>query len=213
MRPISLRFYSLGQNKTGESGERAAAAIWTSGNSRVAAREHSAFEFMRCHRLGKQVALQQVEAQIADGKEIGLRLYALGNRSRPGIARDCDDLRAMSLLDAVVGAAVNELAGYFHLDNREFSPSGECRTQRVHIVDRYANVTRSELGGDPLNQRQLIDEVDAIDPDQKAILPHFVRKVFHHAVNEVHVLQREQRQTDRNLDLVVGGGELHRIRE
>ena len=67
--------------------------------------------------------------------------------------------------------------------------------------------------GDTPNQNELVDQIDAIDRDQETILPNLVGKMRHQPVDKLHILQRLQRQANGNLHLVIGRGELHRVRQ
>ena len=100
-----------------------------------------------------------------------------------------------------------------HFDDRQFAPPGERGALRIDAVDRNSDISRRQLGGNMPNQNEFVDQIDAIDRDQEAILPNLVGKMRHQPVDKLHILQRLQRQADGNLDLVIGRGELHRVGE
>ncbi len=119
----------------------------------------------------------------------------------------------MRLLDPVVGTAADIFAVDLHFDDRQFAPPGERRPLRIDAVDRNSDISRRQLGGNMPDQNELVDQIDAINRDQEAILPNLVGKMRHQPVDKLHILQRLQRQADGNLDLVIARGELHGIRQ
>lgn len=157
--------------------------------------------------------LQQVEAEIANDEKVRLSFHAFGIGFRAGIARNGHDLRAVRLLDPVVGTAADIFAVDLHFDDRQFAPPGERGPLRIDAVDRNSNISRRQLGGNMSNQNEFVDQIDAINCDQETILPNLVGKMRHQPVDKLHILQRLQRQADGNLDLVIGRGELHRVGE
>ena len=100
----------------------------------------------------------------------------------------------MSLLDPVVGTSTDEPAIDLHLDHRQIAAGGERRTFSVDVVDGDPDIALGELRADSPHEVVVIDQVDTIDRDQKSVLPGFLGKPLHHSVDELHVLQRDQRQ-------------------
>ena len=159
------------------------------------------------------MTLHLVETEIANDKKIRLRFHAFRNRFGAGVTRNRYDFGTMRLLDPVVGAAANEFAIDFHLDDRQVTTTSERCAFGVNVVDGDPDISRRELAGNTPNQREIVDQVDTINRDQKPDLPHFFGKMLHHAVHELHILQRQQGQRQGNLNLMVGGSELHGICE
>lgn len=118
----------------------------------------------------------------------------------------------MHLLDPVIGAAANEPAIDLHFHNRQISTGGKCGAFRIDVTYSYSDIALCKLGADALDECVIIDQIDTIDSDQEAVLPCFLRKPLQHPVNELHVLERKQRQGDR-AHRMIGVGKLPRIGE
>src|SRR5215475_9020541 len=120
--------------------------------------------------------------------------HAVGDRFGADVARDRNDVRAMSLLDPVIGTATDESAVGLHFDDRQIATGGERRTFCVDVADGDPDIALCELRADATYEGVIVDQVDAVDRDQESVLPGFLGRAFHHPVNELHVLQRNQRQ-------------------
>jgi hypothetical protein len=158
--------------------------------------KHSALEFARRHRLRKHVALQQVEAEIADHEKIRLRFDALGHRLGARLARNRGDLCTTCLLDPVVGASSNEFSADFHLDDRQIAAPGKAGAVRVDIVHGHPDIALRELRANVSHEFVIVDQVNAINRNQETVASAFFRKVLDHPVNKLHILQRKQWQGD-----------------
>src|SRR5262249_30537054 len=120
--------------------------------------------------------------------------HAVGDRFGAGVAHERNDVRAMSLLDTVIGTATDEPTLDLHFDDRQIATGGERRTFCVDVADGDPDIALCELRADATHPGVIVDQVDAVDSDQESVLPGFLGKAFHHPVNEPHVLQRNQRR-------------------
>jgi len=67
-------------------------------------------KFSRLHRLAEHETLNQIEADLARGDKIITRFHALGDCAGADAPRDVDNRAAQGPLQAVLRAAVDDLA-------------------------------------------------------------------------------------------------------
>src|SRR5262245_66394767 len=92
--------------------------------------------------------------------------HAVGDRFGADVARDRNDVRAMSLLDPVIGTATDESAVGLHFDDRQIATGGERRTFCVDVADGDPDIALCELRADATYEGVIVDQVDAVDLDQ-----------------------------------------------
>jgi hypothetical protein len=120
-------------------------------------------ELLRTSGLGKQEALQRVEPQLARRKKIGPGFDTLPDGSRSVVIGEIEDLTTHRLFHNIAGAAFYETLIYFDLDKWKVSDAGKRCPFRSDVVQRKGNFAGTKRICDVYCQRQIADNVGAID--------------------------------------------------
>jgi len=150
------------------------------------------------HGLSKQEALNQVEAQFARRKEIGVVLDPDSDCAGAELIGRTDNMPAQRPLRAIVGATSHQFCLNLDFDERKIPQSQERGPLAAESVNRNGKLAQSGLFGEVARRRKIARDVAAVDLENKSCESGIVRQLTAEVVERLWIFDEIGRLIDRS---------------